>query len=238
LALALGQQHLEPVFYSEIVMRGLCVFAWATCFVAVAPTLAVEQNQRPSPLSAEVVAAWREAGAQVGWVGRNTGFYPEFRLGVEGKAGEVPTFAFGRAWKAGVLAKLPPPEHPFGLLLSHANVTDAGLKELAGFKSLQNLILYETKVTDAGLKELGGLNSLQSLDLGWTQLTDLKELGGLNSLQSLSVSGTKVTNAGLKGLAGLKSLQWLDLRGTQVTAAGVAELKKKWPGLGVIRGAE
>ena len=167
-------------------------------------------NECPSPLSAEVVAAWREADASsAGWAehGFLSGVSP--RRGGQGRGSanfRVRTSVEGR-----VLAKLPSPEHPFGLLLSYANVTDAGLKELAGLK-LQNLVLYETKVTDAGLKELGGLKSLQSLDLGWTQLTDLKELGGLNSLQSLSVSGTKVTNAGLKGLAGLESLQWLDLR--------------------------
>ena len=33
-------------------------------------------------------------------------------------------------------------------------MTDAGLKELAGLKSLQSLNLHSTKVTDAGLKEL------------------------------------------------------------------------------------
>ena len=34
-------------------------------------------------------------------------------------------------------------------------MTDAGLKELAGLKSLQTLNLFHTQVTDAGLKELG-----------------------------------------------------------------------------------
>jgi len=33
-------------------------------------------------------------------------------------------------------------------------VTDAGLKELAGLKSLQSLDLFITHVTDAGIKEL------------------------------------------------------------------------------------
>ena len=55
-------------------MRGLCVFAWATCFVAVAPALAVETNERPSPLSAEVVAAWREAVRPVRLAGAEHGF--------------------------------------------------------------------------------------------------------------------------------------------------------------------
>ena len=32
-------------------------------------------------------------------------------------------------------------------------VTDAGVKELAGLKSLQTLDLRDTQVTDAGLKE-------------------------------------------------------------------------------------
>ena len=45
-------------------------------------------------------------------------------------------------------------------------MTDAGLKELAGLKSLQMLNLDSTKVTDAGLKELAGLKSLQTLNLG------------------------------------------------------------------------
>ncbi len=44
-------------------------------------------------------------------------------------------------------------------------MTDAGLKELAGLKSLQLLYLAGTQVTDAGLKELAGLKSLQMLYL-------------------------------------------------------------------------
>ena len=39
-------------------------------------------------------------------------------------------------------------------------MTDAGLKELAGLKSLQTLNLNDTQVTDAGLKELGRAQEL------------------------------------------------------------------------------
>jgi hypothetical protein len=39
-------------------------------------------------------------------------------------------------------------------MLGGANITDMGLKELAGLKSLQALYLNRTQVTDAGLKEL------------------------------------------------------------------------------------
>ena len=119
-----------------------------------------------------------------------------------------------------------------GLNLSRTRVTDAGLKELAGLMSLQRLDLRGTRVTDAGLKELAGLKSLQSLDLGDTQVTDagLKELAGLNSLQMLNLAYTQVTDAGLKELAGLKSLQWLNLDNTKVTNAGVKDLQRALPG--------
>jgi hypothetical protein len=40
------------------------------------------------------------------------------------------------------------------LHLGSTQITDAGLKELAGLKSLHSLELFNTPVTDAGLKEL------------------------------------------------------------------------------------
>ena len=99
-------------------------------------------------------------------------------------------------WKPGVIGKLPQPQHGFGLFLSYTKVTDAGLKELAGLKSLQSLYFALTPVTDTGLKELAGLDTLRVLPL----------------------SGTTVTGVELKHLAGLKSLQYLALTGTGVTA--------------------
>ena len=112
------------------------------------------------------------------------------------------------------------------LYLGETQVTDAGLKELAGLKSLEALHLGETRVTDAGLKELAGLKSLKSLYLGETQVTDagLKELTGLTSLQTLHLGETQVTDAGLKVLAGIKSLETLDLNSTSLTGAGLKEL--------------
>src|SRR4051794_25430208 len=62
-------------------------------------------------------------------------------------------------------------------------VTDAGLKDLAGLKRLQSVVLDHTRVSDAGLKHLGRLESLQRLTLIRTQVTDagLKDLAGLKS---------------------------------------------------------
>jgi Leucine-rich repeat (LRR) protein len=102
------------------------------------------------------------------------------------------------------------------LNLQGTQVTNAGLKELAGLKSLQTLNLSNTKVTDVGLKDLAGLKSLHSLDLGRTQVTD----------------------KGLKELAGFKSLQTLNLGFTRVTDAGVAELQKALPACSIGRGPE
>lgn len=67
--------------------------------------------------------------------------------------GAVPAFKFNQ-WQEGLIAKLPDPGLPFGLDLSTTQVTDPGLKDLAGLKSLQTLDLGYTAVTDAGVKAL------------------------------------------------------------------------------------
>jgi hypothetical protein len=109
-------------------------------------------NARRQPLPRELVAAWREAGATVGWMKADQGWL-RFREGVEGKQGEVPVFWF-RKWTGGVVGQLPQPQRAFGLALRGPQVTDAGLEELAGLKALQTLLLYRAKVTDAGAAEL------------------------------------------------------------------------------------
>ena len=76
-------------------------------------------------------------------------------------------------------------------------MTDAGLKELAGLKSLQRLNLSATGVTDAGLKELAGLK-LKTLVLPFT-LTDLglkHSLAAIEPPATLSLANSKVTARG------------------------------------------
>jgi hypothetical protein len=228
----------------------------AACLLVVGASLVgfgaapAEPDKPAGPLPAEVVAAWKAAGAQVGWMKG-----PVFRAGDKGKAGEVPAFRFNfGTLQAGVLDKVPPPPEGFGLWIRGSD--DDALKGLSGLKSLRHLAagskaLDKKKVTDEGLKELAGLESLQSLDLGFQNLKGpgLKELAGLKALQSLNLEATKVTDegvqelaalaalerlnlsrskgvgdAGLKGLAGLKSLRELDLGATGVTDAGLKEL--------------
>ena len=65
------------------------------------------------------------------------------------------------------------------LNLNGTQVTDAGLKELAGLTQMQNLGLSRTQVTDAGLKELTGMKNLQMVNLVGTKVTD----AGVQELQ-------------------------------------------------------
>jgi hypothetical protein len=118
-----------------------------------------------------IVTAWKEAGAEVGWLRVKTTGFLEFVPEKENKPGDLRAFRFA-GWIEGRLTKLPDLTPAFGLDLSSTRLTDAGLKELAGLKSLQTLNLYATQVTDGGLKELAGLQNLQTLNLVATQVTD------------------------------------------------------------------
>jgi internalin A len=186
---------------------------WAVLIVLglqMSPLAAADKNEAPKPLPPKIVQAWRDAGANVGWMNMNL-HLPRHLFEAEGEAKiprewwdrprAVPVFQFSE-WEEGVLVKLSDPGAPFGLCLNLTKVTDAGLKELAGLKSLQLLNLGGSAVTDAGLKEVGRLKNLQSLIMWGTQVTDVgvKELYGLKNLRNLELLGTKVTDAGLAGL--------------------------------------
>jgi Leucine-rich repeat (LRR) protein len=123
------------------------------------------------------------------------------------------------------------------LYLGNTAVTDEGLKEVKHLEGLSTLNLMLTKVTDTGLKELKGLKKLTRLDLNNTKVTDegLKQLKDLESLVTLDLTITKVTDEGLKELKGLKKLTALYLRGTKVTPEGVKDLQSALPRCKVLR---
>ena len=101
----------------------------------------------PQPLPENIVTAWKEVGAEAHWLRACPAGFPQYIPEKEGKPGDLPAFRFV-VWHEGLLAKLPAPVTAFGLALYNSQVTDAGLKELAGLKSLQTLDL--TKVTERG----------------------------------------------------------------------------------------
>lgn len=179
------------------------------------PAPANVQPSAPNPLPEPVVKAWTQAGATAGWFRQAGPAYVMFLPTLKSlKAGDVPAFAFLEL-REGILAKLPPPQQPFGLELGSegAQVTDASLKGLARMERLHTLYLGGSQVTDASLRELARLKELQRLSLS-----------------------PHVTDKGLKELAGMKSLQTLHFDQTpQVTDVGVQELQKALPNCKIIK---
>jgi Leucine-rich repeat (LRR) protein len=211
------------------------------------------QDKQPEPLPEAVVKAWTEAGAQSGWIRQGPFDFAQFIAGSPAlRPGDVPGFRFA-TWRPGVVAKLPPPQQPFGLDFRFAKgLSDEAVKELAGLGELQSLNLEYTDVTAGCAKELAGLKGLKRLNLGHVksgaglkEVLQLKQLQALNiwhsgqtdadvkevvaalpGLQMLDVSASpgRVTDACVKGLAGLKELTSLNIRYTSLTDAGLKEL--------------
>jgi len=138
----------------------------------------------------------------------------------------------GKATTDAILAEQVKGKH--GLMainLRRAQVTDEGLRAIAGLSSLSSLDLSGTRITDAGLEHLRGLTSLDTLTLGDTQINGagFVHLTGMKSLQVLGLHGTKVTDQHMVHVGRLISLRFLDLTLTEVgdeAAACVARLPR------------
>jgi hypothetical protein len=183
------------------------------------------KEKKTEGIDPATVGAYEKVGAAYWDVVKDRFGCLEFKKGKQAAKKGLPGFRFSYLLD-GKLPRLPPVSVHFALELGFTEVTDAGLKHLAGLKNLSSLHLTSTKVTDAGLKHLTTLNNLSSLDLSHTQVTDagLKHLTGLKNLSYLELCFTQVTDAGLKPLAGLKNLSSLHLAGTKVTDAGLKDL--------------
>jgi len=112
------------------------------------------------------------------------------------------------------------------LELVGANVTDAGMQEVALITSLRSLYVFGTPITDAGLKEIARLEKLTSLGLERTHITDagLAELSRLKELRQLYLDRMNITDKGARHLARLSELTTLSVVETKITEAGLAEL--------------
>ena len=128
------------------------------------------------------------------------------------------------------------------LSVSGREMTDAGVKEIAGLSSLRVLRLRGSNkppgadgihryqppaLTDAALRNIGTLKELRVLGLSTSGASDagFKELAGLKQLTRLDLNYTLLTDAGLKELGGLTNLTHLSLAETKVTDAGLAVIK-------------
>ena len=182
---------------------------------------------KPVEFSEKVFKAWKDAGAQPGWMrvkeGGHTGFLQDKEYVT---ANDLPAFNLHR-FKPGVLATLPDPGIPFGLRCNFSNITDDGIKELVGFKNLTVLNLSCTKVTGAAFKSVAELPNLEALYLAYNQRitgAGLGELAKLKKLRQLDLGVTATNDAGMKELAKLEGLTRLSLYSTKITDTGMAEL--------------
>jgi hypothetical protein len=113
------------------------------------------------------------------------------------------------------------------LALMRSRIAGAGLRRIAGMRSLRELSLCALNVSDSDLASLKELGRLKWLSLSYMSISDsgLRALEGMTDLDRLRLSFTDVRGPGLKNLRRLKRLQALYLRGTPVDdewLAGVA----------------
>ena len=143
---------------------------------------------------------------------------------------------------------------------SAPRVTDVGVAALAakgtGLKALVSLTLVGMSVGDDGVAALAakdtGLWNLRSLDISFTSVTDkgveavAAKGTGLENLTTLILprrvsffTDRHLTNKGLAALAaqdcGIKNLKVLNLSGNEVSDTVAAAIKKRFPGITIIR---
>jgi hypothetical protein len=124
------------------------------------------------------------------------------------------------------------------LFLPGKKVMDADLKMLANLTQLKTLKLdAASNITDEGVKNLAGLKQLTDLGLAQTKVTDagLKSMTGLTELKNLALGFDNITDAGLESLAGLKKLENLGLPFTKVTPDGVKKLQQALPNCKIVK---
>ena len=124
------------------------------------------------------------------------------------------------------------------LNLGDAQITNAGVKSLAGLKNLTRLQLGWTKdVGDAAIPALSPLSKLEFLGLGGTNVTDdgIPALASLAGLKEVHLMATAVTDQGFAALAACKSLETVQInKKNKITAQGIEALKKALPNCTVV----
>jgi len=111
------------------------------------------------------------------------------------------------------------------LNLWQTDVTDEGLRVVAGLKSLERLALPDP-VTDEGLAHVATLPALKALHFKTNRVTDagLVHLAKIQTLEELELGGEKLTNRGLGNLKRLPSLQYLMLWGDSIDGRALQHL--------------
>ena len=221
--------HVGDLVMSRRNTRTLCCAAAGLAAAMLAGWSVAGAPPEPQEPDATVIAAWKKAGADYGWVRLHPSpFGGGFAAGwqkVRLAPTDVPAFTFLAL--DGDLAALPVVEVPFGLRFDasippYRRIGNAEVKSLARQKQLQVLDVSETKVTDAGLENLAGLG-LKYLATPVAARTDLglrHYVAAVDRPTELNLSYWTVSDAGLEALAGLK-LQSLIVREQTMTDVGL-----------------
>ncbi len=114
-------------------------------------------------------------------------------------------------------------------ILDAAEITDAGVKNLAGLTKLQNIHINNSKIGDGALEVFARLPALKHLSLQGNAFNDegLKHLENMKQLRSLWIGMNQkpITDAGVQHLAGLTMLEALDLQRSSLSDEGIAALR-------------
>ena len=120
------------------------------------------------------------------------------------------------------------------LSLTHTNVKNKDIAQLAHLRDLETLNLHMTKMHEGPIPGLDQLR-LKFLRLNRTRIDDesIAALRAMKTLEHLDLTRTKVTDAGLKHLESLPNLRKLILRRSLVTQNGYDAFEKDHPTVSV-----
>jgi internalin A len=191
----------------------------------------------PAPQATDlesVKAAWKKAGARIGWMDEHKIDSPFFEEREDPRPGEIPAFYFYRL-KDGLFDTLPMPFVPFGL--STGRPPPGGFRALSGLKHLRVLHLdllfgggnppEATRPIEASLGALAEFKELRTLSLSNTPLSAQarEALGTLTQIETLTLGITAaLKDADLKHIARLGQLRRLSIHKGSLTDADAKEL--------------
>jgi len=106
-------------------------------------------------------------------------------------------------------------------------MTDAGLQDLTGIKTLTDVEVPGRKVTERGAAHLPALKNLESLGLSGHGINNaaIAHLSSLTKLKVLSLADTTITDDGLKALEPLGALTHLTLHSEKLSDGALAHLR-------------
>jgi hypothetical protein len=123
------------------------------------------------------------------------------------------------------IAKLPN-ENLRSIDLSQTRVSEGAMEIIAGWQSLETVLLRSAIVSDTALAELRRLRRLTKLDVSHTAAgsESLSALGGHPHLKHLELDGCPITDEDMESLGACQALETISIVGTEVGDVGISRL--------------